>query len=254
MNNPQIIIKTADKGGGVVILNKTDYLKESHLILSDNTYYLPLSENPLCDHQTTYMNLINKAYENTILNKKERDFLINKDPTIPIFYYLAKIHKSVTLPPGRPIIAGINSLTSNLSQYVDHNLQKYVTKLPSYLKDITNMVQITQDLSWSPSYKWATLDVTSLYWNIPHSKGIESIKKYLLEDFTIPTIQKEFILDSIRFILEHNIFCFNDQLYIQTRGTAMGTCFAPSYANLYMGNYEDQYILSEHPCQSSIIL
>lgn len=33
----------------------------------------------------------------------------------------------------------------------------------------------------------------------------------------------------------------------------MGTRFAPSYANLYMGRYEDQYILSNHPWATSIV-
>lgn len=54
-------------------------------------------------------------------------------------------------------------------------------------------------------------------------------------------------------ILQHNVFCFNGQLYMLNRGTAMGTRFAPSYANLYMGDYEVQYI-SKHPWKSSIFL
>ncbi|XP_078504586.1 uncharacterized protein LOC144763140 [Lissotriton helveticus] len=33
---------------------------------------------------------------------------------------------------------------------------------------------------------------------------------------------------------------FNDVFYSQKQGTAMGTCFAPSYTNLFMGDWEQQ--------------
>lgn len=116
MDNPDIIIKMADKGGAVVILNKTDYIIESHKILSDTIYYRPLEKDPTPIFHKSYTDLINKAFDNTILNKKERDFLSIRNPTMPIFYYLPKIHKNETSPPGRPIIAGIDSLSSNLSK------------------------------------------------------------------------------------------------------------------------------------------
>lgn len=44
-----------------------------------------------------------------------------------MFYYISNVHKNLTKPLGRPIIAGIDSLTSALSQYIDRQLQKYVT-------------------------------------------------------------------------------------------------------------------------------
>ena len=39
-------------------------------------------------------------------------------------------------------------------------------------------------------------------------------------------------------ILGMNNFSFNGQHFLQTHGTAMGTRMAPSYANLFMGNFE----------------
>lgn len=197
MDNSDIIIKMADKNGAVVILNKTDYIAESHNILSDLIYYRPLKEDPTPIFHKSYTNLINKAFDDTILNKKERDFLTIRNPTMPIFYYLPKIHKNETSPTGRPIIAGIDSLSSHLSKYVDLNLQKYVSKLPAYLKDTTDMNQVVQDIAWQPWYKWATLDVSALYSNIPNQKGIESVGVYLMEDYTVA----DAILDSISFLI-----------------------------------------------------
>lgn len=58
----------------------------------------------------------------------------------------------------------------------------------------------------------------------------------------MPSLQKNFIFDGIRFILTHNIFTFDDQLFFQTCGTLMGMKFAPSYANIFMGNFENTMI------------
>ena len=49
----------------------------------------------------------------------------------------------------------------------------------------------------------------------------------------------EFLLEGIKFILENNYFFFNDTYFLQTKGTAMGTKFAPIYATLVLGYLEE---------------
>lgn len=57
-------------------------------------------------------------------------------PVIPVMYILPKIHKKFTdVPPGRPIISAIGSMTEKISAFVDHHLQPLVISLPSYVKD-----------------------------------------------------------------------------------------------------------------------
>ncbi|XP_068115920.1 mucin-2-like [Hyperolius riggenbachi] len=71
----------------------------------------------------------------------------------------------------------------------------------------------------------------------------------------MPDVQKQFILDSIEFILKTNYFTFLDSFYLQLRGTAMGTRFAPAFANLYMGWLEEQIIWSpDNPFRGSLVL
>lgn len=54
-------------------------------------------------------------------------------------------------------------------------------------------------------------------------------------DPDIATTQKLFLLDSVSFKLNKNLFEYDGSTYHQTRGTAMGPGMAPSYANLFMG-------------------
>lgn len=54
---------------------------------------------------------------------------------------------------------------------------------------------------------------------------------------------KGFYFQGISFILTHNTFTFLDKLYHQCCGTAMGTKFAPSYANLFMRAFKTKHII-----------
>ena len=85
-----------------------------------------------------------------------------------------------------------------------------------------------------------TCDIVSLYTSIEHDLGLKAlqfwIEKYrniIPSRFTI-----EFILESASFVLKNNCFLFNDVMYRQRVGTAMGTDFAPPYACLTVGFLE----------------
>ena len=43
---------------------------------------------------------------------------------------------------------------------------------------------------------------------------------------------KEFVIESLRFILEISTFHFNDEFFRQKKGTSMGTTVVPKYAIL----------------------
>ncbi len=76
--------------------------------------------------------------------------------------------------PGRPIIAGCSLPTRALSQYLDCYLKPIVKKIPSYIKDTNYFLQIV----FGPKFNFrkgnilVTMDVKSLYTNIPQDEGI----------------------------------------------------------------------------------
>ena len=55
-----------------------------------------------------------------------------------------------------------------------------------------------------------------------------------------PRFNNQFILDATDFILKNNSLTFNSMLFLQLKGTAMGTVFAPTYANLTIAYHEIQ--------------
>ena len=53
-----------------------------------------------------------------------------------------------------------------------------------------------------------------------------------------PRFSKEFVLETVKFILENNNLNFDNEYLNRIKGTAMGTIFAPTYANLTMRFFE----------------
>ena len=88
-----------------------------------------------------------------------------------------------------------------------------------------------------------TLDITSLYTNIPHNEGIESIKE-MLAIYRPPGSKphNSYIIELLELVLTNNHFEFNGNYYHQLSGTAMGTKLTPSYANLFIATFEDKYV------------
>ena len=112
-------------------------------------------------------------------------------PRTPLFYMNPKIHKPNT--PGRPIISGCDSPTEKLSIYIDHFLKPLVPLIPSYIKDTTHFLNTLFAIPTTlpPNTILATLDVTSLYTNIPHAEGIASATEALYNKHTEITHRKK---------------------------------------------------------------
>ena len=83
-----------------------------------------------------------------------------------------------------------------------------------------------------------TMDVTSLYTNIPHSDGLVALKHFLPKSkFRVDPVV---ILRLAELVLTLTSFKFGDQHFKQVRGVAMGTKMGPSFACLFMGYLEER--------------
>ena len=87
------------------------------------------------------------------------------------------------------------------------------------------------------SFEGVTLDVSSLYTNIPNREGILAVATHLRRDRTKDPITP-YILQLLELVLHSMNFTFNEDHYLQTGGTAMETALAPNYANLFMDRFE----------------
>ena len=86
-----------------------------------------------------------------------------------------------------------------------------------------------------------TLDVKSLYTNIPNHEEIEAVKS-ALNSVSQKPIATKVIIKFLFLILTFNNFVFNGIHDLQNIGCAMETICAPNYANIFMGKFEKTYI------------
>ena len=92
-----------------------------------------------------------------------------------MFYTLTKIHKPTLV--GRPIIEGCDGPTERISAFVDHLIQPIVQKQASYLKDTTDFLNFLDKTKLPKNTILVSMDVTSLYTNIPQEEGITTVCK-----------------------------------------------------------------------------
>ena len=99
--------------------------------------------------------------------------LTSDPPRIPAFYTLTKIHKPT--PVGRPIISGCSGPTERISAFVYHLIQLIAQLQASYLEDTTDFIYFIDRVKLPKSAIFVSMDVTSLYTNIPEREGITTV-------------------------------------------------------------------------------
>ena len=96
-------------------------------------------------------------------------------------------------------------------------------KFPDFLVDaVLNKIK---NLKISPGAILASLDVVSLYTNIPHKEGIASVHKATLESES-PRVEATTLAELTKIVLKNNILEFAGENFLQVQGTAMGTKLA----------------------------
>ncbi|XP_078506952.1 uncharacterized protein LOC144767356 [Lissotriton helveticus] len=243
-DNQDLVIREADKGGNVVVMNVMDYNAEILSQLSDNSCYEAVDSNPMGPLTMLINNHLRDWKDAGLINDAEYLYLKVTRPSYPWLYTLPKIHKPALFPPGRPIVSGIGGPTERLSQYVDKFLNPMVKNMPSYIQDSKHILSILADIAWQPGLIMATLDVVSLYTSIEPDLGLAAVTRALNTRPITLLEHTKMLVTMMDIILNQNFIVFDKRWYKQTRGVAMGSRFSPSFANLYMGALEADMIWS----------
>lgn len=248
----------ADKGGCLVAVKKQDYKNLVFTHLNDTSTYVKTDDTKI-KYIMSKVRKYCKKY-NASFHPLEIDFLTNFDQKDSSFYVLPKLHKSNVIKcivdnskheavsvsycpedlPSRPIVNSKDSVTSRLSHFLDILLKPYVVKVKSYVKDSSDFLtkiytnQVNKGLLVS-------MDVVSLYTNIPNVLGYEAIGFWISKfpQLISDRFSLDLIIDGLKLILDNNIFKYEKSYYTQIKGVAMGTKVAPTYAILTLGYLEE---------------
>ena len=253
--NTDIVIKPADKGSAVVVQNREDYILEGYRQLQDPNYYREVPTDLTALHNRDIHSYVDSLLNDDEISLPCHKFLCTKEPRTPQLYLLPKIHKNKTPVPGRPIVSANSSPTERISQLADHFLKPLVQDTKSYVRDTSDFIRKIEAIpALDPHSILCTVDVTSLYTNIPNDEGISACASQLATHRSgSDKPSNTSITKLLELVLTKNNFDFNQKHYLQVGGTAMGTRVAPSLANLFMADFEDRWVYT-YPHQPRIWL
>ena len=174
------------------------------------------------------------------IDQKIMNYLTVKKPQLGRFYLLPKIHKRTINVPGRPVISNNGAATERISSFLNFYLKYIIPTIPHILEDTTDFLYTIEQLQNIREGKLlVSFDAVGLYPHIPHDEGLQIMKKYLdkRED---QSVTSENLYKLAEIVLKHNYFEFGQDVYQQILGTAIGTKFAPPYANIFMAGLEEE--------------
>ena len=224
-------------------MSKCDKIQDAQIQINNSQHYKPLRNRMTVETSQRVHELVAQLHQNNFIDDKTKKWFsqMRDPPRIPIFYTLTKIHKPN--PVGRPIISGCEGPTERLSFFVDKLLQPIAQKQKSYLKDTTDFVNFIEKTKVSQDTILVSMDVTSLYTNIPQEEGITTVcRAYQAFHNNNPPIPSHYLKEMLKLILQENSFQFIGNNYLQTHGTAMGTKMAVAFANIFMADIETKMI------------
>ena len=231
-----------DKGGGIVIQNHRQYHEEIMRQISNTDHYVRLPGDPAHTSRDKIGTLAKVGTEQGFLSTHEFDYLTTNSPRTPVLYMLPKIHKDMTNPPGRPILSGCGSILEPVGRYINTFPEALVPLQETFTKDSTHMFNLIEGTPFDPGRDLlVTLDIVSLYTNIPQEENFHIIRSVVEKRERPHRVPTQFIILTIP--LRENYFRYDRSFYQQCGGTSMGAVFAPTLANIYVYDLEHKYIL-----------
>ena len=246
--NKDLVIVRPDKGNGIVILDKLDYINKVELLLSDTCKFKKLNEDILdlcCKREGQLIRFLRDTLlKNRHISESVYHDLSPQGSKPGILYGLPKVHKETC--PVRPIMSAIGTYNYGLAKFLVPILQPItsnqytVNSSFSFVKEITNT-------TFSHGTVMVSFDVSSLFTNIPLDETISIILDNLFCEtdaisFNGCSFNKAHFKKLLEFAVKNNNFIFNNQLHEQVDGVAMGSPLGPAFANIFMCALEKNFL------------
>lgn len=238
--HPQLLVLNADKGNVTVVMYRTDYVNKMSQLLEDDKTYLKINQDPTAGIQDKINDLFTRWQREKYITKGQGRWYRRYNSVCSKMYGLIKIHKSGQ--PARPIVASINSPTYNLSKMFANVLKNVVGKTGRTVKNATELVTKLRRMRLPPNYKLISLDVVSLFTNIPNDLVYAAVNKRWTQIKKHTNLPKDEFLSGIKLVLEECCFQFNGQFYRQIFGSPMGSPASPVFADLVLEILEETVI------------
>lgn len=235
MKNNNIIILKSDKGNKVVVMDRSDYMKRVNTLIDNDSYVKVNKAQTKLNNWMAKVKLSTSECK-TILSEAERSNLLPSNFSTPKLYALPKIHKEGPLKM-RPICSGIGSPSHKLASWLCDRFTKFQQPNGFYVKNTTNFVELVKDIVIPEDHILISIDIENMYGSIPINEAENSILNWLDSLNLDCDIVSEY-MHLVHLCLSKSYVQFNNEMYEQVKGLAMGNPLSSFAANCFMSEFE----------------
>lgn len=236
------IIIMADKGNTLVITSEDEYISKTLQFFNENNIN-EISKDPTTKFQNTLKKLIDN--NNFLLLPEEKNSLKIMNPQLPKLRSQFKLHKQNI--PIRPIVNNRSCPSYKLNRKLNEILKSvYIYEENFNIKNSFELAQAIYNIDIPADARFASLDVKNLYTNIPIKETIDIIKNNLIKHKIMSVGEIVELVDLLECSLAFNYFSFNNKIYHQADGLAMGNSLAGTLADIFV-NYVEVKFFKENP-------
>jgi len=241
--NKDLYIARFDKGNGVCIDTKANYINKMNTLLSDNSKFKEFvphgnsRKDPFITNENKFNNHLKRLEKAGKISSEIYNKVRPVGSAPPRLYGLPKVHKSLSNPPYRPILNMRNSYASNLAKYLDTLLKPFIPR-ENELKDSFHFVASIQEGNIPVDNFLVSFDVKSLFTSIPVSDTIAHIISLI--DFNEFPVSQTTLKCLLEMACSNVMFTFNGKIYLQKDGMAMGSSLGPTMASFAMNIVESR--------------
>ena len=245
-NDRSIVITRPDKGRGVVILDRAEYLTKMYAILDDAQSFRRIETDTTLLSEERLTNHLRRMKKEGFISEEEYSLARPVGSMPARIYGLPKLHK--TNCPLRPVMSATKTVGYGLGKALTRRLE-HLRRTPYVVKDTFDFVRRIQ-ASGNTDKRMLSFDVTSLFTNVPLTFTIDLILDRLYPACTINCKDKPrtrqckecYQRADFRILLQaatsETQFMFDGNIYVQHNGVAMGAPLAPIIADIFMAELE----------------
>ena len=259
------VITGTDKNLGTAVSHRDWIIEKSQDILSDVNSYRRLEHdeavqilNTKCKHMESlaaHAHAYIDHLEGTVADfMRSKITLRGEEHHIPQFYGIPKIHKQPVKM--RPIIPCHSAIMNPAAKYVSKKLKPLIQAAPTIIHGTKDLAQKLSKLTIDTRRRWyiVTGDVVAYYPNIPLERCLQIVYDMYFEyywnvrdhDSISNRMQQIFFKDCLQVGNTNLLTQFQNNIYEQLNGLAMGVACSPDLANLFGAYFEQLHKVLDH--------
>ena len=243
--NQNIMLLRQDKGRGIVTIDRNRYTNK-YLNILNTEQFRKLGRDPTKPTEAKIQRALRKIKNHLSNQEYMRNYPTGSAPRK--FYGTAKKHKiqgngTINYLPLRPVISNVGTASFQLTKY----LVKLLSPLRTYEYTVANNTEFinhVKRMNIPKDHSFISFDVKSLSTYVPLDFTINVTLKRIYNENEIHTNIKRSEMKELLLLCTKNVhFTFNNDIYQQCDGVAMGFLSGPVIAGIFLLELERTLLL-----------